>query len=128
MRYIMFMIPAVYASDAEEAMPSAEMVEKMMAYNAALSEAGVLVSLDGLHPPASAVRLEFGESGSRQLATQQQGAIGGYWVLTVDSHEAAVEWARRVPAAPGDVIEVRRIQEMTDFPDDVQDVVKAFDL
>ena len=128
MRYIMFMIPAVYASDAEEAMPSAEMVEKMMAYNAALAEAGVLVSLDGLHPPASAARLEFREAGPRQIETQQQGAVGGYWVLTVDSHEAAVEWARRVPAAPGDIIEVRRIQEMTDFPDDVQDVVKKFDI
>lgn len=128
MRYIMFMIPAVYATDAEDAMPSAEMVEKMMAYNTALAEAGVLVSLDGLHPPASAVRFEFTDAGPRPLDTQGRGAVGGYWVLNVDSHEAAVEWARRVPAAPGDVIEVRRIQEMTDFPDDVQDVVKTFDL
>jgi hypothetical protein len=57
-----------------------------------------------------------------------EGAVGGYWVIEVDSHEAAVAWASRVPALPGDVVELRRIQEMEDFPEDVQDVVNTFDI
>ena len=36
------------------------------------------------------------------------------------SKEEAVEWASRVPAQDGDVVEVRQIFEMTDFPPDVQ--------
>jgi hypothetical protein len=46
--------------------------------------------------------------------------IGGFWMIQVKSKEEAVEWARRVPAAEGDVIELRQIFEMSDFPDDVK--------
>jgi hypothetical protein len=31
-----------------------------------------------------------------------------------------VQWAVRCPAAPGDTIEVRQVQEFEDFPADVQ--------
>ena len=46
--------------------------------------------------------------------------IGGYWIIQTKSKEEAVEWARRVPAAEGDVIEIRQIFEMCDFPEDVK--------
>jgi hypothetical protein len=32
-----------------------------------------------------------------------------------------VEWASRCPGADGDVIEVRQVYEMSDFPQEVQD-------
>jgi hypothetical protein len=128
MRYAMFIVPAVYAIDPEHAMPSAEMVEKMMAYNEELAQAGALLSLDGLHPPAVGARLVFTEDGVELEEVAAEGAVGGYWVIEVDSHEAAVAWASRVPALPGDVVELRRIQEMEDFPEDVQDVVNTFDI
>lgn len=127
MRYIMFMIPAVYGSDADP-MPSAEDVEAMMDYNAALAEAGILESLNGLHPPTSGMRLEFGPDGPQETTSPSVGAVGGYWVLNVESHEAAVEWARRCPAMSGDVLELRRIQEIEDFDEDVQEVLEKFDL
>jgi hypothetical protein len=41
--------------------------------------------------------------------------LGGYWMIDVKSREEAVEWARRCPAAPGDVIEIRRVFEASDF-------------
>lgn len=128
MRYVMFMIPAVYSEDNADLMPSAEYVEKMMVYNAQLSEAGVLESLNGLHPPSAGIRLTFSEDGPHTTSTQATGAVGGYWLLNVDTHEAAVAWARRVPAMPGDIIELRRIQEIEDFPDDVQKVADKYDL
>jgi len=42
----------------------------------------------------------------------------------VKSREEALEWARRVPALDGDVIELRQVQEMADFPPNVQNVAK----
>lgn len=127
MRYIMFMIPAVYGTDAEP-MPSAEEVEAMMNYNAALAEAGVLESLNGLHPPTAGVRLTFGPEGPQTSASPVAGAVGGYWVLNVKDHAAALEWAQRCPAMAGDVLELRRIQEIEDFDEDVQEVLEKFDL
>lgn len=127
MRYVMFMIPAVYATD-DIPMPTAEEVEAMMEYNAQLADAGVLESLNGLHPPTSGVRFEFSADGPRAVHTPNAGAVGGYWILNVDSHEAAIDWAQRCPAMPGDVLELRRIQEIEDFDEDVQDVLEKFDL
>jgi hypothetical protein len=46
--------------------------------------------------------------------------LGGYWMIEVGSRAEAIEWARRCPAGDGDVIEVRQVQEMADFPADVQ--------
>jgi hypothetical protein len=53
MRFMMLMIPAGYQSAAPDAMPSAEAVQAMMKYNEELKKAGVLLALDGLHPPSS---------------------------------------------------------------------------
>lgn len=128
MRYVMFMIPAVYGTENADPMPSAEMVAKMMAYNSDLAHAGVLESLNGLHPPGQGVRLQFGADGASMVNTEVEGAVGGYWILKVESHEAAVAWAKRCPAMPGDVLELRRIQEIEDFPEDVQEVLTDFDI
>lgn len=119
MRFMMLMIPKAYEQAEPNAMPSAEMIADMMKYNEVLAKAGVLLGLDGLHPPSRAVRLSF--SGRRAAATdgpfaEAKEAIGGYWIIQVKSREEAVEWASRCPAQDGDVIELRQIQEMSDFP------------
>ena len=46
--------------------------------------------------------------------------IGGYWMIEAKSKEEAVGWAKRCPAADGDVIEVRQVFEASDFPQDVR--------
>ncbi len=124
------MIPRVYQPDtpaAERAgegfIPPADAVAKMMKYNEELAKAGALVALDGLHPVAKGARISF--SGGKAKVTdgpfiESKEVLGGYWIIQVKSKEEAVEWARRVPAAEGDVIEVRQIFEMSDFPDDVK--------
>lgn len=128
MRYVMFMIPAVYGDPTADAMPTADAVEKMMRYNADLAEAGILESLNGLHPPQAGARIAFTDEGPELVAVPAEGAVGGYWIITPDSHEEALAWARRCPAAPGDTIELRRVQDLEDFPADVQDVLESFDL
>jgi hypothetical protein len=51
--------------------------------------------------------------------------LGGYWMIDVPSKKDAVSWALRCPAQDGDVIEIRQVQELSDFPPDVQKVVGA---
>jgi hypothetical protein len=51
--------------------------------------------------------------------------IGGYWIIRAASKEEVVDWARRCPAADGDVIEIRQVFEMSDFPPDVQKAAES---
>jgi hypothetical protein len=122
MRFMMFMIPNI-PDEAADWMPSAEAVAAMTAYNKQLTDAGVLLSLDGLHPSANGARVSF--SGGRGAVTdgpftEAKEVVGGYWLIQARSKEEAVEWATRCPGADGDVIEVRQVFEMSDFPPDVQ--------
>jgi hypothetical protein len=101
----------------------------MMKYNESLQKAGVLLALDGLHPPSMGARVSF--PGGK--ATVKDGpfaeakeVVGGYWMIEVRSKEEAIEWARRCPASENEVIEVRQVQEMSDFPPDVQAAAAGF--
>jgi hypothetical protein len=57
MRFMMLMIPKGYESAKAGEMPTADAVAAMMRYNEALKKAGVLLSLDGLHPPSMGARV-----------------------------------------------------------------------
>jgi len=130
MRFMMLMIPKGYESAKPGAMPDAEAVEKMMEYNRKLQEAGVLLALDGLHPPSMGARVSF-EGGRSSVTdgpfTEAKEVVGGYWLIDVKSREEAIEWAKRCPGAENEVIEVRQVQEMDDFPDDVRQAAEGFD-
>jgi hypothetical protein len=104
-------------------MPDAKRVEEMMKYNESLQKAGVLLALDGLHPPSMGVRVTF--PGGKPKVTdgpfaEAKEVLGGYWIIQVKSKEEAIEWARRVPGSENETVEVRQLQEMADFPADVQ--------
>ena len=130
MRFMMLMIPKGYESAKPGTMPDAKAVEAMMAYNKSLQEAGVLLALDGLHPPSMGARVSF--AGGRPRVTdgpfpEAKEVIGGYWMIQVKSKEEAVEWARRCPGSENEVIEIRQVQEMSDFPADVQKAAQGFE-
>lgn len=55
MRFMMLMIPKGYENAAPGTTPDPKAVEVMMKYNESLQKAGVLLSLDGLHPPSMGV-------------------------------------------------------------------------
>jgi len=123
MRFMMMVIPKGYESAAPDAVPTAEAVAKMMEFNASLQKAGVLLALDGLMPPSTGARLSY--KGGKATVTdgpfpEAKEVVGGYWVIQVHSREEAIEWARRAPMADGDMIEVRQIHEMSDFPENVR--------
>ena len=98
MRFMMLMIPRGYETAAPGAVPDAAHVAAMTRYNQALKKAGVLLALDGLHPPSTGARVSF-KSG----------------------------WASRCPALDNEIIEVRQVFEMSDFPPDVRKAAENFE-
>ncbi len=131
MRFMMLMIPKGYEKAKPGFSPTKEMVEAMLKYNEQLQKAGVLLSLDGLHPTSTGARITF----SRGQATRTDGpfpglkeTLGGFWLIQVKSREEAIQWAMRCPAQDGDVIEVRQVQEISDFPPEIQKVVSGSQL
>ncbi len=129
MRFMMLMIPGGYADAAPGTTPDPKAVEAMMAYNEELRKAGVLLALDGLHPPSEGARVSFATG--RPVVTdgpfaEAKEVLGGYWMIRASSKEEAVEWAKKCPASPNETIEIRRVFEMEDFPEDVQTEVEKF--
>jgi len=123
MRFMMLMIPKGYENAKPGTMPEAKAVEAMMKYNESLQKAGVLLALDGLHPPSMGARVSF--PGGKPKVTdgpfaEAKEVLGGYWMIQVKSKAEAVEWASRCPASDNEVIEIRQVQEMSDFPPELQ--------
>jgi hypothetical protein len=131
MRFMLLMIPKGYETAAPGTIPDdVAAVESMMNYNRSLQEAGVLLSCEGLHPPSMGARVSF--TGGKARVTdgpfaEAKEVLGGYWVIEVPSRAAAIEWATRCPGGDNEVIEVRQIQELSDYPEDVQAVAADFD-
>ena len=130
MRFMMLVIPKDYHTAQPDQMPDAEAVRKMMKYNEELAKAGVLLSLEGLKPPSAGVRINY--AGDVPKVTdgpfaESKECVGGYWIIQVKSKEEAVEWARRAPMSRGEIIELRGIHEMEDFPADVQAAAAGFE-
>jgi hypothetical protein len=135
MKYMMLMIPRVYQPDTPAAekpgegfAPPAEAVAKMTKFNEELSKAGALIGLDGLHPVSKGARVAFAHG--KPAVTdgpyiESKEVLGGYWLIQVKSKQEAVEWARRCPAEDGDVIEIRQVFEMADFPPDVRQAAEV---
>jgi hypothetical protein len=130
MRFMMLMIPKGYESATPGTMPDAAAVAAMMKYNEALQKAGVLLALDGLHPPSMGARVSF-EGGKPKVTdgpfAEAKEVLGGYWMIQVRSREEAIEWAKRCPGGANEIIEIRQVQEMADFPPDVQKAAEGFE-
>lgn len=89
-------------------------IEEMM-------KAGVLLGAEGLDDPAQGVVVDF--SGEAPVVTdgpygETKELFGGFFLLDVASKQEAVEWATRVPAAPGSKVEIRRVPEEDEVPQD----------
>jgi hypothetical protein len=130
MRFMMLVIPKGYETAAPGTVPDAKAVEAMMKYNESLQKAGILLALDGLHPPSMGARVTF-QGGKPKVIDgpfiEAKEVLGGYWMIQVKSKEEAIEWASRCPMGDNEIIEVRQVQEMTDFPADVQEAAKGFE-
>src|ERR1700704_2554617 len=128
MRFMMLMIPLGYETASPDVELDPERVKAMMKYNEALMDAGVLIALDGLHPPSMGARVSF--PGGKPMVTdgpfaEVKEVLGGYWMIEGKSKEEGA-WAPRRPAPDTGVIEIGQVQEVADFPADVQEIVSRF--
>ena len=128
MRFMMFMIPNI--SEGESG-PSAEDVAAMTRYNSELERAGVLLSLDGLRSASEGARVSFSSDATpTPIVTdgpfsEAKEVVGGYWMINVRDRAEAIEWARRCPAGPGDIIEIRQVWELEDFSPEIVAAAEA---
>lgn len=123
MRFMMLMIPLGYETAPPDVHLDPERVRAMMKYNEDLKNAGVLITLDGLHPPSTGARVSFA-TGKPLVTdgpfTEAKEVLGGYWMINVASREEAIAWASKCPASENEIIEIRQVQEMDDWSDEVQ--------
>ena len=130
MRFMMLMIPLGYETAPPDVQLDPERVAAMMRYNEALKDAGILLTLDGLHTLSMGARVSFATG--EPIVTdgpfaEAKEVLGGYWMIEVASREEAIAWARKCPASANEIIEIRQVQEMSDFPPEVQAAAAGFD-
>jgi len=120
----MLMIPLGYETAPPDVQLDPERVAAMMRYNEALKDAGILITLDGLHPPSMGARVSF--KTGKPLVTdgpfaEVKEVLGGYWMINVASREEAIAWAKKCPGSENEIIEIRQVHEMSDFSPEVQE-------
>jgi len=98
-----------------------EMLELVGRFNEEVIRAGVLVAAEGLDDPANGVVVDF--TGETPVVTdgpygETKELFNGFYILDVSSIQEAVEWAKRMPAAGGTKVEIRRVPSIDEFPQD----------
>ncbi len=133
MRFMMFMYPQIEEAEwvgepgDEPPQEQVEMVAAMSRYNDELRRAGMLLSLDGLRPPGEGGTVVFDAEGQTSITdgpySEAKEVVGGYWLIQARSAEEALEWAKRCPCQSCR-IEVRRVQEMEEFPPAIREAAQ----
>ena len=109
----------IYSDErASESMPRDQMTEIIdahMAYGQALSDAKVVVGSNRLRPTSAATTVRTVDGQTKVLdgpfaETKEQ--LGGYYLIEVPDLDAALDWAKRCPAARYGTVEVRPIWVM----------------
>ncbi len=120
MRFMVLMYPGPEAETRApgESPADTKLLEEMGRFNEELVKAGVMLAGEGLHPTAKGARVRWPE-GKPVVTdgpfTESKEIIGGFWLWQVKSKEEAVEWIKRCPVSPGQMIELRRVYEAEDF-------------
>lgn len=117
MRFLMLMYPGPHV-DRGNGPADGKMMAAMMKYNEELTRAGVLLSLDGLHPSARGARITYPQGKPNVTNGPFSGAgdiVAGFWMLQVKSRAEAVEWAKRIPVTGTEMVEVRQVFELEEY-------------
>lgn len=102
-------------------MPSQELLADMAAYNQRLTEAGVFLGGDGLHPTSDGCLIRF-DNGTPTIIpgpfSHPSERVAGYSILEAPTLEEAIHWARQWPTQDADgnvTLELRRYFSLEDF-------------
>jgi hypothetical protein len=114
-----FMVIVKADADSEAGvMPGEEMLAEMGKYNEELSQAGVLLAAEGLHPTSKGKRVRF--TGPKRTVidgpfAETKELIAGFWLVQVKSLDEAIEWFKRAPMGGDTELEIRQVFEADDF-------------
>jgi hypothetical protein len=118
-----FMVQVRATRDSEAGkMPSADLVAAMGKFNEAMIKAGIMLAGEGLHPSSKGARLVFDRGGPKVIEppfAEPSELVSGFWIIQADSLETAIGWMKRAPFGEGQVLEIRRLFEASDFPADI---------
>jgi len=90
-------------------------VAAYLAYTEALKAAGVWVGGERLQPSSTASIVRIADDKPQVLDgpyLDSKEQLGGYYVIDVPNHEAALSWAARCPGASHGTVEVRAFWRM----------------
>jgi hypothetical protein len=127
MRYMLIMRSTPEAEKAMENVDFTEIIAAMGRYNESLIKAGVLLAGEGLAGPDEGFVVDFSSDPpvvTDGPYTEAKELFNGFWILEVSSIEEARQWAQKAPLGPGVKLEVRRVTEVDDFPQDNEWVQK----
>ncbi|WP_430647614.1 YciI family protein [Agromyces sp. GXS1127] len=120
-KYMMIMRGSDEANEAFQDMPFDEVIAAMGRYNEEMMKAGIMLAGEGLSDASEGFVVDF--AAEPPLVTdgpygETKELFNGFWIIDVASREEAAEWARRCPLGPGTKLEVRRVNDLEDFPQD----------
>jgi hypothetical protein len=104
-----------------------EVIESMGRYNEELIKAGVMLAGEGLTGPDDGFVVDFNSDPpvvTDGPYTEAKELFNGFWILDVSSKDEAKQWARKCPLGPGVKLEVRRVAQTEEFPQDNEWVEK----
>ncbi len=128
-RYMLIMrsTPEAEQAMADQNIDFNEIIEAMGRYNEQLIKAGVLLAGEGLAGPEDGFVVNFDADPpvvTDGPYTEAKELFNGFWVLGVSSKEEAKQWALKCPLGKGARLEVRRVTETEEFPQDNEWVQK----
>ena len=120
MKYMLIMRSTDEALEASKNMDFEEIINAMGAYNESMINAGVLLAGEGLTDAKEGFVVDF--SAEKPIVTdgpygETHELFNGFWIIEASSKEEAAEWASRCPLGPGSKLEVRRVNDESDFAD-----------
>ena len=121
------MILAKSTPETESAPPRQEGWEAMARFSEELTNAGILLAADRLHPSSKGARVRF-EGTNRTVIdgpfTEAKELVAGFWIWQVRSLDEAIEWLKRAPFDGGE-FEIRPVYEADDFGDAMTPELRA---
>ena len=116
-----FMVIVKADKDSEAGvMPSKQLLTDMGKFNEELTNAGVMLAGEGLHPSSKGVRVKFSDGKQTVIDgpfAETKELVAGFWLWKVNSLEEAIDWLKRAPFEDTE-LEIRQVFEAEDFGDE----------
>jgi hypothetical protein len=97
-----------------------ELYARMMKFGQDLQQRGLLIASESLHPDSAGVRVQVRDGRTTLVDgpfAEAKEMVGGFFMLSCDSKEEAVDIARSCPAAEWSTVEVRGTGPCYERPD-----------